>query len=316
MRTLSKQIFISLLLLATPFGCQRVPDTIEPSLSYVVQDRYIQSLPSAFPPLSLEEMDEPFAKEMMIGLRFAQEIDLYQAITAFKRAEFLLSSKESPRLTQIQYEIVLCYYMGKKWQDVVYTFDHSQLRYVDNTFPAFHDLLLVLYETYTQRKMESQAERILQVIYANYPEEAINLQISSVLTQGEIPSIQAASSERPYLKSFLEQYEGSKKRVGKTQILNALVPGAGYLYLGQTQSAITAFFLNGLFIAASVYFFERGNIPAGAIFTSFEAGWYFGGIYGGGLEAKAYNERLYETLATPLMMREKLFPGLMVRYAF
>jgi hypothetical protein len=65
-----------------------------------------------------------------------------------------------------------------------------------------------------------------------------------------------------------------------------------------------------------VYFFETGNIPAGAIFTSFEAGWYFGGIYGGGLEAKAYNERLYESLATPVLMKENLFPGLMIRYAF
>ena len=316
MRTLPKQILTALLLALIPFSCQRVPDTIEPSVSYAMQDKYIQSLPSAFPPLSSKEKQEPFAQEMGIGLRFAQELDLYQAITAFKRAEFLLSPKEGPRLNQIQYEILLCYYMGKKWQDVVYTFDHSGLRYVDNTFPAFHDLLLILYETYMHSGMEMQAERILQVIYANYPEEAVNLQLSSALVQGEIPLVKAASTERPYLRSFLDQYEANKKGVGKTQLLNALVPGAGYLYLGQTQSAITAFCLNGLFIAASVYFFESGNIAAGAIFTSFEAGWYFGGIYGGGLEAKAYNERLYETLTTPLMMREKLFPGLMIRYAF
>jgi hypothetical protein len=230
MRVLFKKIFILLILISLPFGCHRVPDTIEPSLSYAVQDRYIKSLPSAFTPLSSEEMQEPFAQEMTIGLRFAQEFDLYQAITAFKRAEFLIPSKDNPRLTQIQYEILLCYYMGKKWDDAVYTFDHSQLRYVDNTFPAFHDLLLVLYETYMQRGMDSQAERILQVIYANYPQEAINLQVSNAVVHGEVAVLKEVSSEKTYLKPLLEEYEKNKKGVGKTQLLNALMPGTGYLY--------------------------------------------------------------------------------------
>jgi hypothetical protein len=253
---------------------------------------------------------------MQIGERFVQELDLYQAITAFKRAEFLLNADTSPRGLEIQYDILFCYYLGKKWQDLLYTFEHSQLRYTDPSFPAFHDLLLILYEAYITQGQTRQAEGILQLIHTHYPQEAYNLQLSTALIHGEISSLQAAATTTPYLTPFLEEYEARKKEVGKTQALNALIPGAGYLYLGQTQSAITAFVLNGLFIGASVYFFESGNLPAAAIFTSFEAGWYFGGIYGGGLEAKAYNERLYESLATPLMIREKLFPGLMVRYAF
>lgn len=300
-------------------GCQRVPDSIEPTLSYAVQDKYLLALPSPFPPLTEEEKAKEWGREMQIGFGFARQLDLYQAITAFKRAEFLIPPEENSRLLEAQYEVLLCYYMGKKWKDVIYTFDRSQLRYAGQNFSAFHDLLLILFETYTQEHMEAQADQILRIILENYPEEGQKLILSNALTEGNIPHIQEITEvppPKPYLEEFLSNYKGHKKSVGKAQGLNALLPGAGYLYLGQKQSAATAFFLNGLFIAASAYCFEQGNIAAGVIFTSFEAGWYFGGIYGAGLEAKAYNERLYESMATPMMHREKLFPALMLNYAF
>jgi hypothetical protein len=297
-------------------SCQRVSDKIEPSVSCYVQDKYLLSLPSPFPPLSEEEKGKDWGREMQVGFGFARQLDLYQAITAFKRAEFLVPPEEKARSLEIKYEILLCYYMGKKWKDVINAFDHSELRHVETDFPALHDLLFILYETYQQEKMEAQAERTFRLIQQYYPDEAQKLILSTALSQGDIPALKEMAPQKPYLDDFLNQYESQKKSVGKAQGLNAVIPGAGYLYLGQNQSAATAFLLNGLFIAASVYFFEQGNIAAGIIFTGFEAGWYFGGIYGAGLEAKAYNERLYESMAAPMMTRERLCPALMLNYAF
>jgi hypothetical protein len=310
-------LFLGLALLLN--GCQRVPDNIEPTLSYAVHDKYLLALPSPFPPLSDEEKAKDWGREMQIGFGFSHQLDLYQAITAFKRAEFLIPPEEKIRSLEAQYEILLCYYIGKKWKDVIDTFNHSQLRYADTSFPAFHDLLLILFETYSQEKMDGDANRILQLIFQYYPEEGQKLVLSNALIRADlllIKEIAETPPPKPYLEEFLVNYEMHKKSIGKAQGLNALIPGAGYLYLGQKQSAATAFFLNGLFIAASAYFFEQGNLAAGIIFTSFEAGWYFGGIYGAGLEAKAYNERLYESMATPMMTRERLFPALMLNYAF
>ncbi|MBS0605080.1 MAG: tetratricopeptide repeat protein [Verrucomicrobia bacterium] len=310
---------LTLCLLMAFSGCQRVPDKIEPTLSFAVQDKYLLSLPSPFPPLSEEEKAQDWGREIVIGFGFAHELDLYQAITAFKRAEFLIPPQEKKRALEVQYEILLCYYMGKKWNDVIYTFEHSQLRYANQDFPALHDLLLIMYESYEHEGMEQQAERFLEVIHHNYPEEGQKLALSSALVEGNLPLVEAfaeAPPDKPYLDNFLSDYQNRKKSVSTAQTLNAFLPGAGYLYLGQRQSATTAFFLNGLFIAASTYFFLDGNIAAGIIFTSFEAGWYFGGIYGAGLEAKEYNERLYESMATPMMNRERLFPALMLNYAF
>lgn len=309
-----------LLLVCLAFSsCQRVDDKIEPTLSYSVQDKYLLSLPSPFPPLSENEMAEDWGREMQIGFGFAHELDLYQAMTAFKRAEFLIPSSEKMRHVEIQYEILLCYYMGKKWSDVIYFFERSELRYLNQDFPAFHDLLLIMNEAYQEAGMENKSEKFLQVIYNNYPEEGEKLFLSKALVQGDLSTVEHISTgppEQVYLENFLDEYKSRKKSVATAQTLNAFLPGAGYLYLGQNQSASTAFFLNGLFIAASTLFFLDGNIAAGVIFTSFEAGWYFGGIYGAGLEAKAYNERLFESMATPMMNRERLFPALMLNYAF
>ena len=311
-----KRLLAPLLTLALIGGCQRVPNQIEPTLSYSVQDKYFLALPSPFPPLTAEEKTHGWGQEMQIGFGFAHELDLYQAITAFKRAEFLIPAENKSRRLEAQYEILLCYYMGKKNSDVIYTFEHSDLRYANTTFPAFHDLLLILYAAYTQEGMDKEAQRMLQAIQYNYPEEAQQLSLSTALTAGNLELLGDYSEERPYLTSFLDTYEAHKKSIGTAQTLNAALPGAGYLYLGQGQSAATAFLLNGLFIAAAAYFYSDGNIAAGTIFTSFEAGWYFGGIYGAGLEAKVYNERLYESLATPMMNKEHLFPALMLNYAF
>lgn len=313
---MNKFLFVILCVAA---GCSRVPNQIEPVITHSVPDRYLNSLPSAFPPLSEEEKAEGWGKEVLIGHSFATHLDLYQAITAYKRAEILVPPERKMRLLEIQYEILFCYYVGLKWDDVLYTFQNSQLKTADKNFSALHDLLLILYDTHIHLGNEREAQQTLYLIHTYFPDDSQKLALSKALIQADFPSLYEIDKHpppKPYLDDFLATYESQKKSISTAQTLNAFVPGAGYFYLGQTQSGITAFLLNGLFLGASIYFFEEGNVPAGVIFTSFEAGWYFGGIYGAGLEAKYYNERLYERLATPMMHKERLFPILMLNYAF
>jgi len=72
-------------------------------------------------PMTDEEKRSEWGKEMTTGFGFAHELDLYQAITTFKRAQFLIPPEEKARTLEIEYEVVLCYYMGKKWKEVTYT---------------------------------------------------------------------------------------------------------------------------------------------------------------------------------------------------
>lgn len=297
-------------------GCYHASDDTLPKLSIAVQDRYLQQLPSAFKPLTLQEKSQDWGKEYQVGLGFAHELDLYQAMTAFKRASFLIPPQETERKLELSYSILLCYYLAGKYGEVAYTYEHSDLRYVNGTFPAYQDMQIILYDTYLRLDQTNKSDRLLQTMASSDPATEEKLSLSGTLVQRDIPTLRAVYGNNPDIAQLLHTYDAHKKSVGTAQALNAFIPGSGYLYLGQTQSAVTAFLLNGLFIWSSVYCFQKGNVAAGAILASFEAGWYFGGIYGAGQEAKFYNERVYESIASPMMNEKRLFPILMLHYAF
>lgn len=305
-----------LCLLLVLAGCTRVNDCIEPKINYAIQDKYIKKLPSPFPPLSEREKEEDWGREFHIGLAFAHQLDLYQAMTAFKRAAILTPPDAQERKLQIDYEILLCYYIGKKYFELTQFYEGSSLRYVNSNFKAFEDLLIILYDSYYQIRDENKSCQMLNLLRQNYPEIEEKLQLSSDFSEGKLSALQEKTEGRPYVEQFLCEYQAERKSVTAGKVLNAILPGAGYLYVGQKQSAVTAFLLNGLFIAAAVHFYKTDNLAAGIIFTSFEAGWYFGGIHGAAEEVKFYNERLFERKASPVMNERGLFPVLMLTYAF
>ncbi|MBI3231992.1 MAG: tetratricopeptide repeat protein [Candidatus Doudnabacteria bacterium] len=318
-RLLFFKLFAYTFLLLFTSSCYRVPDKLEPKISSIVQERYIKQLPSAFPPLSYQERKEEWGLEYFLAEKFAKELDLYRAVTSFKRAEFLLPSSNATRLPEIQYQILLCYYLGKRYEEVVFTFERSTLPKADSSFPAYHDLLVILYESYEKTEEKEKAENILRLLEQKEAETAKKLAISSALINGDLTYLENKALSDPsltYLSDFLSDYKRKKKSVKEAQFLNTVLPGAGYLYVGQKQSALTSFLLNGLFLAAAYHFFHKGHLAAGLITTSFEAGWYFGGIYGAGEAAKLYNERLYEEKAYPILHRQGLFPVFLLKVGF
>ena len=299
-------------------ACYRVPDEIEPRVSYQLQEQHFRTLTGAFPPLSQQEKITDWGKEYIIARAFADELDLYRAVSTFKRAEILIENN-TERKAEIQYDILLCYFLGKRYDEAIEAFERSDLSRVDKSFLAYHDLLLVLYESYHELKNDEKQARILELLEKTFPATSEEIKVSQAIRQGDLDTIQlfACGFQHPsYLDNMMEDYTAQKKSVATAQILNALLPGAGYLYIGQRKSAFTAFLLNGLFIAAATQFFIHKHVAAGIITTGFEAGWYFGGIYGAGEEAKYYNERLYERSASTVLNEHKLFPILMLDHAF
>lgn len=306
-------LFFSFLFFA---GCYRVPDQIDPQLSLVVQESYIHGLKSAFEPLKEEEKKTEWGKEFIIAQWFAKEFDLYRAISNFKRAQFLMESENASRKLEVQYDILLCYYLGGKYLELIETFEMSGLPNVDQTFTTFSDLLVILYESYRSLGDEVKSDRILKLLKESYPRKGQTLEVSMALLQGDLPEIEKWGQEKPELAYLSQHYTLEKKSPPKAQILNALLPGAGYFYIGQKRSAITSFFLNTLFTYAAYQFFNKGYIAAGVVTTSFEMGWYFGGIYGAGQGAKYYNEKLYEANTSEVMNKKKLYPIFTIEHAF
>ena len=314
---MNKTAWIVVALAAT--SCYRVSDKLDPRISYQIQDQHFARLSSAFSSLSPEEKTTDWGKEFTIGRAFAEELDLYRAVSTFKRASFLVPEIQPNRLLEVQYDVLLCYFLGKRYDEAVEAFDRSQLAHVDKSFAAFHDLLLVLYECYRELDIPEKQTRVYELMEKSFPETAEKIKLSRAIREGDLDQVEIFAEgfqQSSYLDHLLENYRTEKKSVAKAQLLNALIPGAGYFYIGQRKSAFTALLLNSLFIAASVQFFRHRHVAAGIITAGFEAGWYFGGIYGAGEEAKYYNERLYERNASTVLNEHHLFPTLMMKYEF
>ncbi len=254
-----------------------------------------------------------WGKELLIGQEFLKENDLYRSITALKRAKFLMPpGKNMERRQQIDYTILLAYYLGGKYKEVTEQFEDSTLFIATpEAFPLYDDLLIMLYDSYHRSGKCEKAAAVLEMIRERNPEKATSLELYTSLSEGEILHSYELAEQLPDgepVVEYLAAFEYCKKSVTKARTLNAILPGAGYYYVGQKKTAVTSFLINALFIGAAWAFFNNRNVPAALITLSFETGWYFGGINGAGLAAQEYNERLYEANTKEMMYQNKLFP--------
>lgn len=184
-------------------------------------------------------MEQEWGKEIYIATAFGREMDLYRAITSYKRAKFLVP-KNNPRLFQIDYGIVECYYLGQKNQEAVEAFEASSLtNATSSSFPAFRELLLILYDAYGKVGQIEKAEQILMVIEKFDEGVATDLKLYQAFNEGNLVDIAALSCERPNNEAcatFLSDFWANAKSVKKAQMLNAVLPGAGYYYVGQKKA--------------------------------------------------------------------------------
>ncbi len=176
-------------------GCHPKSCLLEPCITFCPPQRLIEPLPSAFAPLSPQEFANEWGKELRIAEAFGRELDLYRAITAYKRAKILIP-RNHLRLSQIEYGIVECYYLGQKYQDAVEAFESSSLTSAtSSSFPAFRELLLLLYDAYGQIGQEEKAEQLLEVIEKCDAGTATNLKLFTAFNEGDLPSIISISSD-------------------------------------------------------------------------------------------------------------------------
>lgn len=273
--------------------------------------------PSPFAPLDQVEKTQDFAKEYVIGLFFAHEADFYRAITAFKRALILLENSSHARYTEIEYYIILSYYLGKKYDEALSSFDQSTLRgHLSQAFPAFSDLLVILYDSASKVEDKCYAQKVLQKISLLYPQLGLKLETYQLIAQGDMDKVISKPSTPVVFTSLFRNYSLEKKSIKRAEMLNTFLPGAGYLYVGQKSTAFTALVVNTLFIYASYQFFQRGYIPLGIIMASLEGGWWVGGIYGAGRAAAQFNEVKYEQYSRKGLDQTCLYPILQLNFLF
>lgn len=295
-------------------GCVVNTGAFEPNIDFFPSPRVIDRLPSAFLPLTSEEKQQEWGRELSCGLYFAHEFDLYRAITCYKRALFLCEG--NARSAQIEYHILEAYFMGCKYKEVIETYELGLLSQVHLDFPALKELLLMLIDSYTRLDMCEKAERIQWYLQTIDPPLEVKIEEYQAFISADFPTLYALAEEDEDLSSFLDTYQSSRLSVKKAQFLNAVLPGAGFYYVGQTKTALTALLVNALFTYAAIQFFDHGYVAAGIITTSFEMGWYLGGINGAGLAAHEHNQHNWNVQGKDFLIQKRLFPLLMFQYAF
>jgi hypothetical protein len=90
--------------------------------------------------------------------------------------------------------------------------------------------------------------------------------------------------------------------------MSAIIPGSGYMYAGHYGDGITAFLINGLFIAGTIPGIRQENYAVGAIVGGIGLPFYFGNIYGSANAAKKWN------LAVRNKVREKVHLALALSF--
>jgi hypothetical protein len=241
----------------------------------------------------------------MIGRAFAKQGDFYRAITAFKRALILLPSDTPDRSLELEYDILLSYCLAQRWSDALHYYRSSQLAQAPLSFPAQRDLRLLVQEILLQTGDPDGAARIDQGLL---PGDAQASQMARML--------QLRNWEAVDLPAFQEPFQAARKSPDKAAFLQAIFPGSGYWYVGQTRAGITSFFLNALTTAATVTLACHDQWAAAALVGSLELGWYIGGMNGAALAAHQWNRTLGEQLAYPLLVKERRATLFRLQYNF
>lgn len=312
-------ISLCLFLLVSLTGCQSLQQEFKPNIVYTPPATKISDLPSAFKSLSKEEKNQDWAKELRLGDAFANEWDLYRAITCYKSALILLPCEATDRRLQIEYDLILCYYLGHKYTEAINIFEAGEIAKATPKFPAFSNLMVLLYDCYLQTQQQEKADCLFENIEKVSPETAQDLALYTDFNAGDTAAVQAdiqCHPKKECMQIDFDSYYQFAKSPQKARTLNALLPGLGYYYVGQKKAAMTSFFINALFTAAAYQFFHKGYIAAGAITASIEYGWYYGGINGAGIAANEFNQSLFEGVGKKILSDNCCFPVLMFETSF
>ena len=93
--------------------------------------------------------------------------------------------------------------------------------------------------------------------------------------------------------SLLQQYQDlPRKSETLAGILSAILPGAGYVYVGRYGDGLTSFLVNALFVAGTVTAVNNDWIPAAGFSDGIGLPFYMGNIYGSANAAKKWNRTI------------------------
>ena len=291
-------------------GCSPHVTKEENLLAYYPSESERQALeeyPDQLAPITHSSM---WGKEWLMGREFAKEGDFYRALTCFRQARFLLQIDNAltpEREARLAWSEALSYAFSGKWEEVIAVWEKYRDHMTITDEVMKEQWIILLYGAYHHEKRGEEAEGLLPFLSQGTParEKLSEWKYFSLLQ----PSSPLPPQMSPVEKTVREQM----KSPTKAKIMNAVLPGLGYFYAGEKQTALTSLLLNTCFIGAGIQLLQVHQPFLAIITWSFEAGWYFGGMTGASLAVDQYNETLKKKLVQPYLCYQKAYPLLLVR---
>jgi len=264
------------------------------------------------PLLSLSPAEERgiyLTEEVQLRLAdaFLAEGEYYRAITEYKKFRILFP--DSPRGDRALFRIGAAYYLGEEYEAAARSFDtltktYPQSGYADSSlyFGALcfwkkkeYGAADALFDTLVRERASSPyapralvAGSLLDLDRGDAAAAAGNLERFLADYPGH-PGEARVREALPLVRGYEDLPQKSELLAG---ILSAILPGSGYVYAGQYGDGLTAFLLNGLFIAGTVTAVQNAWYPAAALTGGIGLPFYVGNIYGSANAAKKYNNRI------------------------
>ena len=242
--------------------------------------------------------------QLKIADAFMEEGEYYRAVTEYKK--FLILFPDSAKADYAFFGIAMAYFKGEEYGAAARSFLALREKYPESGYAIRAGYL----EGVSQWKLKNydRARAALEALAEKYPESEYAPRSLVVICLAALDENKAEVS-RQALKRFLERYPGhpgeenvkeAAVQIDRYQelpekspvlagVMSAILPGSGYIYAEHYGDGITAFLINGLFIAGTITAIHQENYGVAGIVGGVGVPFYLGNIYGSANAAKKWN---------------------------
>jgi tetratricopeptide (TPR) repeat protein len=258
--------------------------------------------------------------QLKIADAFMEEGEYYRAITEYKK--FLILLPDSAKADYASFGIAMAYFKGEEYGAAVRSFVAVREKYPESGYAIPASYL----EGTSQWKLKNydRARVALETLVEQHPESEYAPRSLVVISLAALDENKVEVS-RQALKRFLDRYPGHpgeenvreavvqldryqelpEKSPVLAGVMSAILPGSGYIYAEHYGDGITAFLINGLFIAGTITAIHQENYAVAGIVGGVGVPFYLGNIYGSANAAKKWNltvrneiiQKIHSTLA-------------------
>ncbi len=226
-------------------------------------------------------------KAFLFALDLTFQSDYYRAVTEYKRlASLYPDSKLKPDAALLS---AICTLFAERVDEAARLLE--SMSGADPDIDALRQFLLA-YAHFERRRLGECDAALARITHPDWKAERDHLQLLSWIVQGQYDRAREMAPDR--VKTVLAASSDlSSRSPVAAGMMSGVLPGSGQLYCGRPGDAAAAFFLTGLFGAATWEAVDEDLPIVAGLTAAVGLIFYIGNVYGGVNAAHRYNEETH-----------------------